>query len=73
MSIREFLSVAVCDTYSIASNGCILALDPNDPLMMEAYGDFLVEKARFFREPGDDDMILCEITVQTKAMRKGVA
>ena len=69
MTLKEFMKVAECDSVGVCSRGFLQELDADDDLMMEAYGDFVVEKAKFFHCP-EEDKIACEITVKMRVMRE---
>lgn len=68
MKISDFISVLSCDTVTVTYGGLARELDTHDPLMMEAYGDFLVEKATICAVNGET---ICEISVKTTICKAG--
>lgn len=68
MKISELLAVLNCDTVTVECNGTARELDTNDPLMMAAYGDFIVDKATICSY---DNKPYCEISVKTILCKAG--
>lgn len=68
MKISDLLSVLQCDTVMIGCRGLAREMDTGDPLMMAAYGDFIVEKANVYVLDGEP---VCEITVKTTLCKAG--
>lgn len=60
MKISDLLPRLVCDKVFVAFGGCAREIDRNDPLMVAAYGDFLVSTIRFSSVDGKS---MCEISV----------
>lgn len=69
MKISDLLPRLDCDVVSVAYNGTARDIDRSDPLMVSAYGDFLVSFIRFYTVNGKS---VCEISV-CSAPVKGVA
>lgn len=68
MKISELLSVLKCDIITVECCGTARELDTHDPLMMAAYGDFIVDKATVY---ADGDKPSCEISVKTVLCKAG--
>lgn len=69
MKISDLLPRLACDEVFVEFGGCAREIDRNDPLMVAAYGDFLVSTIRFASVDGKS---MCEISVPSVPM-KGVA
>lgn len=68
MKISDLLSVLQCETVTVACNGLARDLDTRDPLMIAAYGDFIVDKATI---GSCDNKPFCEISVKTILCKAG--
>lgn len=68
MKISDLLDVLVCDTVTVYHDGLARDLDTRDPLMMAAYGDFIVDNATICSY---DNKPFCEISVKTILCKEG--
>ena len=68
MKISDLLSVLQCEIVTVACNGMARELDTNDPLMLAAYGDFIVQSAYVCVSDGKP---VCEISVKTVLCKAG--
>ena len=68
MKISDLLSVLQCETVTVAYNGLARELDTDDPLMMAAYGEFIVPSAYVCVSDGKP---VCEISVKTVPCKAG--
>lgn len=68
MKISDLLSVLQCETVTVACNGLARELDTRDPLMMAAYGDFIVQSAYVYVLDGKP---MCEVSVKTAFCKAG--
>ena len=68
MKISDLLSVLQCEIVTVACNGMARELDTNDPLMLAAYGDFIVQNATVYVVDGKP---MCEVSVKTAFCKAG--
>lgn len=70
MSVREFLQAADVDEVSISHEGTTTQISRDDQLLVDAFGDYIIDKLRFTTE---SEIIFCEITLKTSFLKKEAA
>lgn len=70
MTVREFLHTADVDEVSISHDGITTKIDRGNQLLVDAFGDYIIDKIRFATE---SEIIFCEITLKTSFLKKGAA